>query len=829
MITMRGFFLVFLFVLTSSNVKSDNWMPSSDTLNIINEQIKQNIPTLAIEYLPKVLNYMDVNEDEFIDTAYVLISVELAGAYQMKGDMVSSDNVLDNASYALDKRGINKTFTEFDLIKGMRDFLLGNFNKAIKHLIKVKNSENNSFRSSGYLSLLSGIISCYNSLNNTTEGNKFINEALELIKLYEHDYSSLSKVQVLSNSGAFLMEQGEVQRGIQLIQKAYNIASKDSSCDGFLNRIAVNLGTYYLNSEDYDKAICYFKEVKENHLNDNEKDNLQNAMFLLNYYLGNELETCKFASEHSKNIRKKLSNLFQHFSILSFDNNWDKYCIQLSVNMGALHKFKDNELLNTMCYDNALFTKNIVYWAKANYREYIKTHPEALRISNQAKGIRQSLLFLNADDSVANDYKDSIANIEEIILKKLDNTRNATCYTVSCEDIKQVLKEDECAIEIISSVGFYNTKDNPSLKLGALIITHDSNYPIYVELCENEQMYNAILESYKNEEIGINSLYLFDGEYTLYNLLWKNIEPYIKKIKKINVATLLNTQNVNWGFIPCPDGKYLNDKYEIHHLSSTASLLNKNPIQINSVAIFGDINYENEHKNSCNSKLRGLIEEYDSTRGNFQSLTYTKEEIDSIQYILSEININTSVFSREAANEMAFRSLDGNSPSIIHIASHAYNLVGFNKFDDYFNRLTPLIQRDKTMIRTGLLFNGANHTLNSHIRNDGITDGVITAEEISAMDLSNTDIVVISACESLLGTSTEGFGGLPKAFKQAGVRHILGSLWKVSDSITSLLMKEFYKNIKNGIDVNSSLILAQYSIKEQYPDPYYWAAFVLLD
>ena len=112
---------------------------------------------------------------------------------------------------------------------------------------------------------------------------------------------------------------------------------------------------------------------------------------------------------------------------------------------------------------------------------------------------------------------------------------------------------------------------------------------------------------------------------------------------------------------------------------------------------------------------------------------------------------------------------------------------------------------------------------------DVTTDGVLTAEEISTMDLSNTDMVVISACESMIGCSNEGLGGLPKAFKLAGVRSILGSLWKVSDSVTSLLMNEFYQNLNKGLSKNESLIRAQYKVRELYPDPYYWAAFILLD
>ena len=190
-----------------------------------------------------------------------------------------------------------------------------------------------------------------------------------------------------------------------------------------------------------------------------------------------------------------------------------------------------------------------------------------------------------------------------------------------------------------------------------------------------------------------------------------------------------------------------------------------------------------------------------------------------------------------SGTEESFKSLAGSAIDIIHLATHGF----FWSEEDAQKRdyVTFLSQsgntvrtEDKALMRSGLFFSGANIGLKGETLPDDVEDGVLTALELSNMNLGSVDMVVMSACESGLGeTSGEGVFGLQRGFKLAGANTLLMSLWKVDDTATQKLMAEFYRHYLSGKSKQESLNLAQQSLRNnsEYSDPEYWAAFILLD
>jgi CHAT domain-containing protein len=107
-------------------------------------------------------------------------------------------------------------------------------------------------------------------------------------------------------------------------------------------------------------------------------------------------------------------------------------------------------------------------------------------------------------------------------------------------------------------------------------------------------------------------------------------------------------------------------------------------------------------------------------------------------------------------------------------------------------------------------------------------DGLLTMSEVLGLKLQ-ADMVVLSACLTGRGQVMEGEGvaNFARAFQQAGARSVAVSLWEVASRETVEYMTIFYGQLKTGKSRSQALRLARQEIKAQYPQPFYWAVFIL--
>jgi hypothetical protein len=179
------------------------------------------------------------------------------------------------------------------------------------------------------------------------------------------------------------------------------------------------------------------------------------------------------------------------------------------------------------------------------------------------------------------------------------------------------------------------------------------------------------------------------------------------------------------------------------------------------------------------------------------------------------------------------------SPRILHLATHGFFLpdqprdpgqdrlgLGLEPMGAMGRLAGPL--PENPMLRSGLALAGANTWLKAGKLPEEAQDGMLTAEDVSGLDLLATELVVLSACETGLGQVHVGEGvfGLRRAFVLAGAKTLVMSLWKVPDEPTRELMEEFYRRILAGEGRAEALRQAQLAMKAKYPDPYYWGAFI---
>jgi CHAT domain-containing protein len=172
------------------------------------------------------------------------------------------------------------------------------------------------------------------------------------------------------------------------------------------------------------------------------------------------------------------------------------------------------------------------------------------------------------------------------------------------------------------------------------------------------------------------------------------------------------------------------------------------------------------------------------------------------------------------------------SPSILHVATHGFFLPdpSYNLDREVLadSRWAQLAQMQNPLLKSGLALAGANAWLQQGRLPAEAEDGLLTAEDVTGMDLLSTELAVLSACETGLGEVQDGEGvfGLRRAFLLAGAKTLVMSLWKVPDQETQELMVDFYQRILKGQPRGEALREAQLAMKTRHSDPFYWGAFV---
>ena len=317
----------------------------------------------------------------------------------------------------------------------------------------------------------------------------------------------------------------------------------------------------------------------------------------------------------------------------------------------------------------------------------------------------------------------------------------------------------------------------------------------------------------------------------LYNLMWKPLEKYFPENPRIYFAPSGMLHQLAVEYAPIDKEKTISDKYEMYRVSSTRFLaMDYIPQPMKNTVLYGGIYYDSDtitmKQESGKYSTRGVMSsvsalDRDEDRDRLNYLPGTKTEVYNIIERLKKKKVKTKLYEGSKANEESFKALSGKEISTMHIATHGFFLPAEEKMTG-----------DQSLIMSGLLLSGANCAWQNKPIPEGVEDGILTAKEISFMDLRKTDLVVLSACQTALGEITgEGVFGLQRGFKKAGARTIIMSLWPVDDNATLLMMTEFYANLTKGMTKREAFLAAQNKVKTTagFENPRYWAAFIMLD
>lgn len=238
---------------------------------------------------------------------------------------------------------------------------------------------------------------------------------------------------------------------------------------------------------------------------------------------------------------------------------------------------------------------------------------------------------------------------------------------------------------------------------------------------------------------------------------------------------------------------------------------------------------------SAQSATSSNFQGHDSlSRQGWRYLPESKEEVEFIAGELASAGIPVKLYTGMEGTEASFKTLSGSPVSLLHMATHGFFVPNGEARDEtYFEQFRLGLFPDRSidpLQRSGLILSGGQRAWLLGNTTDEEDDGILTAKEIADMHFDSLSIVVLSACETALGDiAQEGVWGLQWAFKLAGADCMLMSLWEVNDQATSLLMREFYKQLLIGKPKREAVRMAQEKVKAWNPSPYYWAAFLMIE
>ncbi len=621
----------------------------------------------------------------------------------------------------------------------------------------------------------------------------------------------------------------------------------------FLGMLYFETGQYALSETHHLKA----KELRGGVLG---KEHLSYEMSLaklsvLYWQTGQYDKAAQHFAEAAEMRRSLLSDASRHLSekevyayVRNFEQELDKDFSFAGAAAHAVPSFAG------ACYDNTLFYKGFLLNISHHFRNQNEADQELAEKLSRLKSIRNLLSNQYArapserDSSRVVELEEQANTIEKNLARTVSGYGEIV-RRINWQDVQAALEPGEAALEFIH-FNFYTPEPTDSILYAALLLKPGMEHPLFIPLFEEKVLEALLPPLHRNRSEYVNQLYQNE---TLARLIWAPLEPHLQGVRTVYYSPSGLLHRLNPGALPVAGG-ILAARYDLFSLGSTRSVAAR-PAGIASAGrqveglealIFGGIRYDMDSTEIAASSApdelakRGLSFSHTDAAlrgGSWKFLKHSEKETASVAAILQEAGIPASAFQGYAATEEAFKRIgrDADPPRILHVSTHGYffpDPLSSGGKQQAASAEPAFKGSEHPMIRSGLILAGANHAWQTGRPLGNREDGVLTAYEISQMNLSNTELVVLSACETGLGDirGNEGVYGLQRAFRIAGAKNLIMSLWQAPDFQSRELMTAFYRQwLLNKLPIHRALLAAQQEMRDKGYEPYYWAGWVLVE
>ena len=794
---------------------------------------------------------------------YLRCLTDLAAAYKANGDLTQADELANQTNeISLSPTANNPNYARALSRQAAIFASNGNYSRAIENEQKAYNS----FKQLGdKLSMAQslGHLATYFA-NNGNQATAYQTAETSLGIFRQIGNQTTHYAQALNNTAIIYFNGEQYPTAIHYAQQARNIYQQlGDTTTAIYARILANNALFNYINDSLDQALSIAQkalQLQQQILGNDHPDHVPLLYNLSVYY--SKAGLLSEAEAHFKEAMKLQSSLirsaFLHLTSQEREKFWQKknYVFKYAPMLAYLDP--ENKDMASLAYNSLLFTKGILLNSDIDFRSLIKQsgNQELLNKYDKLESLQQQLegyyrLSASQRNIDLKQIKDDIYQLERTLVRECKEYGSFTeSLSIDAGQICRTLSDDEAAIEFADIY----IKGRGTTYL-AFIIRKDQPCPKFVRLFSDDELHNLkygkidLLDAIQTQ-YGIDSVY---SDQRFGKLLWQPLIKEMTGVKRIYFSPASLFYQLGIEYLPCDSEHRIGDLFELYRISSTKLLARREatPMPLKSATVYGGLNYDMDlsqlqeqhtlRQAATPTPLLAMAaidtrRTLDSLalRGSVGYLPGTLHEAESVGEQLMQNDIETDMLIGNEGTEESFKALNGRQQSVIHIATHGFY---FSESDLKRRKQRLVFLNEQTeninnpLNYSGLLLSGANYVLKGGRLPDKLEDGVLTANEISQIDLSKADLVVLSACQTGVGDIREdGVFGIQRGFKKAGAKSLLMSLWSVSDAATDLMMVKFYENLMSGKSKQQAFLAAQETLRNGiFANPFYWASFILLD
>lgn len=399
--------------------------------------------------------------------------------------------------------------------------------------------------------------------------------------------------------------------------------------------------------------------------------------------------------------------------------------------------------------------------------------------------------------------------------------------SVTPDAVRQALKPDETLVELLS----FRNDDLPAdtaagaLREGVLALVSAADqptrllaYPDFGQLSRAAAAYRAAVDPDSLSGAG-RAAQVGAAAAALYAAAWGPIAPLVQGRRRVYVVPDGLLATVPLHAMRTPGGEPLAAVVDLRLLNSPRDLVEGPARSRGGASLVVGAPQFGGHRPAAVTAARALTAAAHLQDLWFEPLPGALTEATAVGKLLKQAG-GVVVLTGAAATKQSV--VAAASPTLMHLATHGYFLDDVRQIDADEDPL-------QLLALSGLAFSHANEALKGQ---GNRRDGLLTALEVTGMDLRRTRLVVLSACETGLGRIQNGEGvlGLARAFHEAGAQNVLATLWAVDDDGTRAFMEMFYRELVQGRAPAEALAAVRqvFLRHPRWSDPYFWAPFVLV-